>query len=135
MASHLNFCRWPRNWHPASTKLSESVQKSKQFSSSIQYASVISLRDGGTTSRLPCNLNGLFLAFALPLFLREMVQIDCKTIQMPKKKIHYHVILTSYSRLQPIGHDRQQLVSEILASFQVSYCITAPKGYALFGIQ
>jgi len=63
-----------------------------------------------------------------------MVQIDRKTIQM-LKKIHYHVIFTSYSRSRPIGHDRPRLVSEILAYFQISYCITAPKGYALFSIQ
>ena len=48
-------------------------------------------------------------------------EIDRKTIQMPKK-IHYYVILTSYSRSRPIGHDQPRLVSEILA-------------YALFGIQ
>jgi len=52
-----------------------------------------------------------------------------------QKKFHYHVILTSYSQSQLISHDQPQLVSEILAYFQISYCITAPKGYALFGIQ
>ena len=61
----------------------------------------------------------------------EQRQIDCKTIQMPKKKNHYHVILLTADR----GLDRPRLVSEILAYFQISYCITAPKGYALFGIQ
>src|SRR5260370_22059845 len=48
--SLLIFCRRPRNRRAASMKLSTSVQTSRLFSSSIRHASIISLRDGGTTS-------------------------------------------------------------------------------------
>ena len=58
-------------------------------------------------ARFGQNLNGLFLAFALPFFLRhgdegrEFVQIDHKTIQMPKEN---SLPCDSYF-LQPITAD------------------------------
>ena len=49
--SLLIFCRWPRSRPPASMKSSApSVPTRRQSSSSFRHASIIPMRDGGTTS-------------------------------------------------------------------------------------